>query len=82
MERAPYFLALGIVFIGYSGFLISIWPHLIPPSITLWEAAAPHSSQAFALVGALIIIPIILAYTALGYWVFRGKVREDDAAYH
>ncbi|MCW3481332.1 cytochrome d ubiquinol oxidase subunit II [Neisseriaceae bacterium JH1-16] len=81
-EQAPYFLALAIAALGYAGFLISIWPHLIPPSVTLWQAAAPHSSQAFALVGALVIIPIILAYTALGYWVFRGKVRAGDTGYH
>nr|WP_294865325.1 cytochrome d ubiquinol oxidase subunit II [uncultured Pseudogulbenkiania sp.] len=81
-EKAPYFLSLTITALGYIGFLISIWPHMIPPSVTLWEAAAPHSSQAFALVGALIIIPIILVYTALGYWVFRGKVRAGDGGYH
>jgi len=81
-EKAPYFLALAIAALGYTGFLISIWPHMIPPSVTLWQAAAPASSQAFALVGALIIIPVILAYTALGYWVFRGKVRESDTGYH
>jgi cytochrome d ubiquinol oxidase subunit II len=81
-EQAPYFLALAIAALGYIGFLISIWPNLIPPSVTIWQAAAPHSSQAFALVGALIIIPVILAYTALGYWVFRGKVRADDGGYH
>ncbi|MDN0085271.1 cytochrome d ubiquinol oxidase subunit II [Crenobacter sp. SG2305] len=81
-EKAPYFLALVIAALGYIGFLISIWPHLIPPSVTLWQAAAPRSSQAFALVGALVIIPVILVYTALGYWVFRGKVREGDSGYH
>ncbi|AOZ03498.1 cytochrome d ubiquinol oxidase subunit II [Cupriavidus sp. USMAHM13] len=81
-ERAPYFLALAITALGYAGFLISIWPHMIPPSVTLWQAAAPASSQAFALVGALLILPVILAYTALGYWVFRGKVHAGDAGYH
>ncbi|MBM3116843.1 cytochrome d ubiquinol oxidase subunit II [Jeongeupia naejangsanensis] len=81
-DYAPYFLALAIVALGYCGFLISIWPYLIPPAVTLWDAAAPASSQSFTLVGALIIIPVILAYTALGYWVFRGKVRADDAGYH
>ncbi|MBV8466390.1 MAG: cytochrome d ubiquinol oxidase subunit II [Burkholderiales bacterium] len=81
-DKAPYFLALAIAAMGYVGFLISIWPHLIPPSVSLWEAAAPRSSQAFTLVGALIIIPVILAYTALGYWVFRGKVRAGDSGYH
>lgn len=81
-EYRPYLLTLLIVALGYVGFLISIWPHLIPPSITLWEAAAPASSQRFALYGAVCIIPVILAYTALGYWVFRGKVRANDTGYH
>jgi cytochrome d ubiquinol oxidase subunit II len=81
-EQAPYFLTLAIAALGYLGFLISLWPNLIPPSVTLWQAAAPRSSQAFALVGALIIIPMVLAYTALGYWVFRGKVRVGDGGYH
>jgi cytochrome d ubiquinol oxidase subunit II len=46
--------------------------------MTLWEAAAPRSSQTFTLVGAAVILPIIIAYTTMGYWVFRGKVRHDD----
>ena len=81
-EYRPYWLTLLMVALGYIGFLISIWPHLIPPSVTLWEAAAPASSQRFALYGVAIILPIILAYTALGYWVFRGKVRASDGGYH
>ena len=46
-----------------------------PTDITIWDAAAPPASQAFLLVGAVILIPIILAYTGYAYWVFRGKVR-------
>ncbi|WP_255433059.1 cytochrome d ubiquinol oxidase subunit II, partial [Citrobacter sp. TBCS-14] len=55
-------LTLGLIFLGFSGLGISIWPHIIPPSITLWQAAAPAQSQGFMLVGALLIIPIILVY--------------------
>jgi hypothetical protein len=33
------------VFLGFSGLGISIWPHIIPPGITLWQAAAPPQSQ-------------------------------------
>jgi cytochrome d ubiquinol oxidase subunit II len=61
---------------------VSLWPYAIPSSLTLWEAAAPRSSQMFTLVGAAIIIPIIIGYTTMGYWVFRGKVRHGDAHYH
>jgi cytochrome bd-type quinol oxidase subunit 2 len=71
----------GLVLLGYSGMAISIWPHIVPPAITIWEAAAPPASQGFALVGTLIVLPLILAYTGWSYCVFRGKVKAD-AGYH
>ncbi|MNQ35900.1 Cytochrome bd-I ubiquinol oxidase subunit 2 [compost metagenome] len=78
---SPFLLTLALIFLGYSGLGISLWPHIIPPSISIWEAAAPPQSQGFILVGALFIIPFILMYTAWSYYVFRGKVTEDDG-YH
>ena len=78
---SPFILTLVLIFLGYSGLGISLWPYIIPPSVTIWEAAAPPQSQGFMLVGALMIIPFILMYTAWSYYVFRGKVTEDDG-YH
>ena len=52
----------------------------MPDKITIWQAAAPETSQAFMLVGAAVLIPLILGYTAWSYWVFRGKVGDDG--YH
>lgn len=80
-EKLPFVLTLGLIFLGFSGLGISIWPHIIPPSITLWQAAAPAQSQGFMLVGALLIIPIILVYTFWSYYVFRGKVQHGEG-YH
>jgi cytochrome d ubiquinol oxidase subunit II len=60
---------------------ISIWPHIVPPAITIWEAASPPATQGFALVGTLIVLPLILAYTGWSYYVFRGKV-GDTGGYH
>ena len=60
----PFLLSLGLVFLGYSGLGISIWPAIIPPDVSIWTAAAPPQSLGFALVGALAIIPVILMYTA------------------
>jgi len=77
----PFLLTLGLIFLGFSGLGISIWPHIIPPDITLWQAAAPPQSQGFMLVGALLIIPIILVYTFWSYYVFRGKVQHGEG-YH
>jgi cytochrome d ubiquinol oxidase subunit II len=76
-----FVLTLALVFLGYSGLGISLWPNVIPPSTSIWEAAGPPQSLGFALVGALLIIPVILMYTAWGYWVFRGKVRQGEG-YH
>ena len=59
----------------YAGLGVSLWPMIVPPSITIWDAAAPHSSQVFLLVGAAVLIPAILGYTSYAYWIFRGKVR-------
>ena len=78
---APFLLTLTLIFLGYSGLGISLWPNIIPPSISIWDAAAPPQSQGFILVGALFIIPFILMYTAWSYYVFRGKVTEEDG-YH
>ena len=80
-HAAPFLYVLGLVFLGYTGLAISVWPMIIPPEITIWEAAAPPQSQGFALVGALFIVPFILMYTAWSYYVFRGKVRAGDG-YH
>lgn len=82
IEAAPFRLALLLLFLGYTGFIISIWPNIIPPSLTIWEASATHSSQMFLLVGTAIILPIILVYSYMQYRVFRGKVREGDKGYH
>ncbi|MFO1414545.1 MAG: cytochrome d ubiquinol oxidase subunit II [Burkholderiales bacterium] len=80
-HAGPFVLTLCLVFLGYSGLGISVWPYVVPPSITIWDAASPPQSQGFALVGALLIIPMILGYTAWGYYVFRGKV-DASQGYH
>jgi cytochrome bd ubiquinol oxidase subunit II len=80
-EASPFVYTLCLIFLGYSGLGISLWPYIIPPGVTIHGAAGPPQSLGFALVGALLIVPMILMYTAWGYWVFRGKVRRDDA-YH
>jgi len=77
----PFVLTLVLIFLGYSGLGISLWPNIVPGSLTIWQAAAPPQSQGFVLVGALLIIPIILVYTAWSYYVFRGKVTPDQG-YH
>ncbi|EJF90475.1 cytochrome d ubiquinol oxidase subunit II [Bartonella tamiae] len=80
-QASPFILSLFLLFLGYSGLAISIFPNIIPPDISIWQASSPPQSQGFALIGALIIIPFILVYTSWSYWVFRGKVKLGEG-YH
>jgi cytochrome d ubiquinol oxidase subunit II len=79
-ERAPFLLTLGVFALCFVGLGISIYPYVIPGAVTIWEAATDRSSQVFMLVGTVVLVPIILAYTAWAYWVFRGKVKPGG--YH
>ncbi|MCA6125732.1 cytochrome d ubiquinol oxidase subunit II [Bradyrhizobium sp. WSM 1704] len=77
----PFFLSLALFALSYAGLGISMYPYIVPQSITIWQAAAPENSQIFMLFGVSILIPLILGYTAWAYWVFRGKVRPGHG-YH
>jgi cytochrome d ubiquinol oxidase subunit II len=76
-EVTPLLCAQAWFVLCYAGLGISLWPMIAPPSITIWDAAAPASSQRFLLVGALVLIPIILAYTGYAYWVFAARCGRE-----
>jgi cytochrome bd ubiquinol oxidase subunit II len=80
-DRRPFFLSLALFALSYAGLGISMWPYIVPQSITIWQAASPPNSQLFMLIGVAVLIPIILGYTSWAYWVFRGKVRPGSG-YH
>ncbi len=60
----------------FLGLGISLFPHVVPPAVTIWQAAAVPESQIFSLIGVLLLLPLVLAYTIFVYWTFRGKVSE------
>lgn len=78
---SPYLWTVVLFMLGYVGLLIGIFPYLVPYDLSIHEAAAAPNSQGLLLVGALVMLPVILAYTAYVYWIFRGKVTAD-AGYH
>jgi cytochrome d ubiquinol oxidase subunit II len=80
-DSQPFYLTLVLFALSYAGLGISMYPYIVPQSITIWQAASPENSQLFMLVGVAILIPLILGYTAWAYWVFRGKVRAGSG-YH
>ena len=76
-DNQPFFAAMGLFALCYLGLGISTFPYIVPHTITLWDAASAPESQAFLLLGTLLLLPVILMYTGWSYWVFRGKVRSD-----
>jgi cytochrome d ubiquinol oxidase subunit II len=80
-EALPFMLTMSLFLLSFFGLGISLWPHAVPPDITIWEAAAAPESQRFLIIGVGALIPVILAYTAFSYYVFRGKVRPGEG-YH
>lgn len=77
----PFLATIALFVLTFAGLGISFYPNLVPPALTIAEAAAPDASLGFLLVGAAVLIPTILAYTAYSYWVFRGPIREGEG-YH
>jgi cytochrome d ubiquinol oxidase subunit II len=80
-DRRPFLLSLALFALSYAGLGISMYPYIVPQSITIWQAASPENSQIFMLFGVAVLVPLILGYTAWAYWVFRGKVKPESG-YH
>jgi cytochrome d ubiquinol oxidase subunit II len=80
-DAAPFLAAMGLFLLSYLGIAISLWPMIVPGHFTLWQAASSESTQSFLLIGTLLLLPVILMYTAWSYWVFRGKM-QAGVGYH
>jgi len=72
----PFAGAAAVFVLGFIGLAYSFFPYVVLDRLTIWEAASAPESLAFILVGVLIVLPCILAYTVYSYSVFWGKVRE------
>jgi cytochrome d ubiquinol oxidase subunit II len=78
-EVRPFLLSLGVFFTAYLGLGISLWPFAVPFAITFRHAAAAPTSQSLLLVGTVILLPLVLGYSAYCYYLFRGKASHETA---
>ena len=79
-DYMAYLATVGVFLSGFAGLAVSIFPHIVPFSVTVHEAAARDNALGLLLVGTAVMLPIILGYTAYVYWIFRGKA--EPGAYH
>ncbi len=80
-DATPFLQTLCFFFLGFVGLVLGMWPNIVPPTLSIWEASSPTSSQGFLLVGLVVLLPLILGYTGWSYYVFRGKI-GSDSGYH
>jgi len=80
-DALPFLATIALFLLGYLGLVISNFPYLVPPSLTIWQTASAPATQVFMLMGTLVMLPIIVGYTIFVYWTFSGKVREGEG-YH
>ena len=78
-EYRPFILSIGVFLLSYLGLGISLWPWIVPTAITFREAAAAPESQSLLLIGTVILLPLVLGYTAYCYYLFRGKSSHETA---
>lgn len=76
-ELLPFITAQLIFIMGFAGIGISLWPYAVPHAVSIWDAAAAPESLSLMLIGVAIMLPVILAYTAYCYYIFRGKVTDE-----
>lgn len=62
--------------LSYIGLAYSFYPYVVPGELTIYDAAAAPESLMIILVGALFVVPVILSYSALAYFIFRGKATK------
>jgi cytochrome d ubiquinol oxidase subunit II len=81
-ENVPFLSTIVLFLLGFLGLVISAFPYLVPPSLTIWQTAAAPASQTFILIGTAVLLPLVLAYTAYVYWLFRGKIGPGQTYHH
>jgi cytochrome d ubiquinol oxidase subunit II len=81
-DGVPFAMAMLVVACAFATLGVSFWPYMIPYSVTVQQAAAPPQSLEFLFWGAgIVVFPVVLIYTALIYWIFRGKVSKGAQRY-
>lgn len=76
-EYRPFLLTVALFLMGYIGVCSALFPYIVPYQMTIYEAAAADTSLSFMLIGAVIMLPIILSYTAYAYYTFKGKTDHE-----
>jgi cytochrome d ubiquinol oxidase subunit II len=73
LDWVPFAGAVTLYVLAFFGLAYSFFPYVVPERLTIWQAASAPESLFIVFVGTCIVLPVIIAYSAFAYWVFRGK---------
>ena len=76
LDFVPFVGAVLLNVLGFTGLAYSFYPYVVPDRLTIWQAASAPESLMIIFAGACFVLPVIIAYSVLAYWVFRGKATE------
>jgi cytochrome d ubiquinol oxidase subunit II len=76
-DSRPFVMGIALFVLAVAGLSLAVFPNIVPFKISLWDAASPWASQIFMLVGAAVVTPMVIGYSAFAYHVFRGKTPEE-----
>lgn len=76
LSWVPLGVGISIFTLGFIGLVYSFYPYIIPGQLLIIDASAAPSSLFIILVGTVIVLPVLIGYTALSYYIFRGKATE------
>ncbi|MBV8829291.1 MAG: cytochrome d ubiquinol oxidase subunit II [Acidobacteriaceae bacterium] len=77
VPAAPFLLGLLQFIVGILGIAVIVFPNVVPFKVSIWDAASSDMSQKVVLIAAVIVVPVILGYSAFAYWIFRGRTPEE-----
>jgi cytochrome d ubiquinol oxidase subunit II len=69
----PFIATVGIFLLSFYGLAYSLFPWLVIDRLTIWAAASSTEALQVIFYGAVIVVPVIVGYTAYAYRVFWGK---------
>ena len=75
-DWVPFGCTVGVFFLAFYGLSYSLFPYLVVDRMTVWQAASAPEALRLIFIGAVFVLPVVIASTVFSYRVFSGKARE------
>jgi len=83
-DGRAFAFSAGAIALLFVTLFVTLYPNALPSTtnpafdLTLVQASSTHYTLVVMTVVAVIFVPVVLAYTAWTYWVFRHRLGRED----